>query len=187
MALERFLRWHVDSSRVRTPVASEHAFDVTLEAGSYEVRIRGSMDRVERDTEGRAYVVDFKTGKQAPSAADVARHPQLAVYQLAVREGAVDEAFDGERPEPGGAELVQLRQGAAKKDGGDTLPKVQAQQPLGEHGEGEGRERGSATSSPPPPARSSTNASPPPPDSTAPTARSAPSCSARPEGKHVVE
>ncbi|MET7839816.1 ATP-dependent DNA helicase [Streptomyces sp. NPDC005356] len=137
VALERFLRWHVDSSRVRTPVASEHAFDVTLEAGSYEVRIRGSMDRVERDTEGRAYVVDFKTGKQAPSAADVARHPQLAVYQLAVREGAVDEPFDGDRPEPGGAELVQLRQGAAKKDGGDTLPKVQAQQPLG-HGEGEG-------------------------------------------------
>ncbi|MFD6285151.1 ATP-dependent helicase [Streptomyces sp. NPDC060205] len=130
VALERFLKWHVMDRAERTPVASEHDFDVTLEAGSYEVRIRGSMDRVERDAEGRAYVVDFKTGKQAPSAADVARHPQLAVYQLAVNEGAVDEAFDGERPEPGGAELVQLRQGAPKKDGGETLPKVQAQEPL---------------------------------------------------------
>ncbi|MEU6097382.1 ATP-dependent DNA helicase [Streptomyces sp. NPDC047079] len=133
VALERFLKWHVDSGGVRagrTPVASEHDFDVTLAAGDYQVRIRGSMDRVETDGEGRAYVVDFKTGKQAPSAAEVARHPQLAVYQLAVREGAVDEAFDGLRPEPGGAELVQLRQGAAKKDGGDTLPKVQAQEPL---------------------------------------------------------
>lgn len=133
VALERFLKWHVDSNGARpgrTPVASEHDFDVTLEAGSYEVRIRGSMDRVETDTEGRAYVVDFKTGKHAPSAAEVAHHPQLAVYQLAVREGAVDDAFDGARPEPGGAELVQLRQGAAKKNGGETLPKVQAQEPL---------------------------------------------------------
>nr|WP_206327876.1 ATP-dependent DNA helicase [Streptomyces sp. S3(2020)] len=133
VALERFLQWHVDSGGARTgrtPVASEHDFDVTLGAGDYEVRIRGQMDRVETDGEGRAYVVDFKTGKQAPTAKEVEHHPQLAVYQLAVREGAVDEAFEGVRPEPGGAELVQLRQGAAKRDGGETLPKVQAQGPL---------------------------------------------------------
>ncbi|MEU1405816.1 ATP-dependent DNA helicase [Streptomyces sp. NPDC005728] len=129
-ALERFLNWHVLDHTGRTPVASEQDFDVTLEAGDYQVRIRGQMDRVEADGEGRAYVVDFKTGKQAPSAAEVARHPQLAVYQLAVREGAVDTAFDGARPEPGGAELVHLRQGAAKRDGGDSLPKVQTQEPL---------------------------------------------------------
>ncbi|MFJ3985719.1 ATP-dependent helicase [Streptomyces fungicidicus] len=129
VALERFLKWHVMDRTGRTPVASEHDFDVTLEAGDYEVRIRGQMDRVETDGDGRAYVVDFKTGKQAPSSTEVEHHPQLAVYQLAVREGAVDEAFGGTRPEPGGAELVQLRQGAAKRDGGETLPKVQAQQP----------------------------------------------------------
>ncbi|MFF1648373.1 ATP-dependent helicase [Streptomyces sp. NPDC058240] len=129
-ALERFLRWHVMDRTGRTPTASEHDFDVTLEAGEYQVRIRGSMDRVEQDAEGRAYVVDFKTGKQSPTRDEVARHPQLAVYQLAVREGAVDEVFDGRRPEPGGAELVQLRQPAAKKEGGEALPKVQAQEPL---------------------------------------------------------
>ncbi|MFH8452262.1 ATP-dependent helicase [Streptomyces fungicidicus] len=129
VALERFLKWHVMDRTGRTPVASEHDFDVTLEAGDYEVRIRGQMDRVETDGDGRAYVVDFKTGKQAPSSTEVEHHPQLAVYQLAVREGAVDEAFGGTRPAPGGAELVQLRQGAAKRDGGETLPKVQAQQP----------------------------------------------------------
>lgn len=129
VALERFLQWHVMDRASRTPVSSEHDFDVTLEAGPYEVRVRGSMDRVERDAQGRAYVVDFKTGKQTPSAAEVARHPQLAVYQLALREGAVDDAFAGVRPEAGGAELVQLRQGAAKKDGGEALPKVQAQEP----------------------------------------------------------
>ncbi|MEV7679676.1 ATP-dependent DNA helicase [Streptomyces sp. NPDC088341] len=130
VALERFLRWHVMDRGGRVPAATEHGFDVTLEAGAYEVRIRGSMDRVERDTEGRAYVVDFKTGKQAPTKDEVAHHPQLAVYQLAVREGALDEVFDGRRPEPGGAELVQLRQPAPKKEGGEQLPKVQAQEPL---------------------------------------------------------
>ncbi|MEW2489936.1 ATP-dependent DNA helicase [Streptomyces sp. NPDC048411] len=129
VALERFLRWHVMDRTGRTSAASEHDFDVTLEAGEYEVRIRGSMDRVERDADGRAYVVDFKTGKQSPTKDEVARHPQLAVYQLAVREGAVDEIFDGHRPAPGGAELVQLRQPAPKKEGGDALPKVQAQEP----------------------------------------------------------
>ncbi|KMS82375.1 helicase UvrD [Streptomyces regensis] len=129
VALERFLNWHVLDRAGRTPVVSEHDFDVTLEAGDYQVRIRGQMDRVETDAEGRAYVVDFKTGKQAPTAGEVERHPQLAVYQLAVREGAVDTAFDGVRPEPGGAELVHLRQGAAKRDGGDDLPKVQTQEP----------------------------------------------------------
>ncbi|MFE7899695.1 ATP-dependent helicase [Streptomyces sp. NPDC057424] len=130
VALERFLQWHVMNRTGRTPAASEHDFDVTLEAGDYQVRIRGQMDRVEADGDGRAYVVDFKTGKQAPGSKEVERHPQLAVYQLAVREGAVDEAFDGVRPEPGGAELVHLRQGAAKRDGGEGLPKVQAQGPL---------------------------------------------------------
>ncbi|MFE6892806.1 ATP-dependent helicase [Streptomyces sp. NPDC057694] len=178
VALERFLQWHVMDRGGRTPVASEHDFDVTLEAGSYEVRIRGSMDRVERDAEGRAYVVDFKTGKQAPSAADVAHHPQLAVYQLAVTEGAVDEPF-GARPHPGGAELVQLRQGAAKKDGGETLPKVQAQEPL------EGEWVGDLLA---------TAAGKVLDERFAPTTGQhcthcafRASCSARPEGKHVVE
>ncbi|MFB9463749.1 ATP-dependent helicase [Streptomyces cinereospinus] len=179
VALERFLRWHVMDRTGRTPVASEHDFDVTLGAGDYEVRIRGSMDRVEADGDGRAYVVDFKTGKQAPSAAEVARHPQLAVYQLAVREGAVDEAFDGVRPEPGGAELVQLRQGAAKRDGGETLPKVQAQQPL--EGEWVGELLATAAGK-----VLDERFTPTTGQHCAHCAFRA-SCSARPEGRHVVE
>ncbi|MER5752451.1 ATP-dependent DNA helicase [Streptomyces sp. NPDC002088] len=182
VALERFLKWHVMDRAGRTPVTSEHDFDVTLGAGDYEVRIRGQMDRVETDAEGRAYVVDFKTGKQAPSAAEVARHPQLAVYQLAVSEGAVDDAFDGARPEPGGAELVQLRQGAAKRDGGETLPKVQAQEPLeGPEGEWVGDLLATAAGKvlderfTPTAGQHCTHCS------------FQASCSARPEGRHVVE
>ncbi|WP_262055794.1 ATP-dependent helicase [Streptomyces sp. STR69] len=182
VALERFLKWHVDSNSLRagrTPVASEHDFDVTLEAGDYEVRIRGSMDRVETDHEGRAYVVDFKTGKQTPTAREVERHPQLAVYQLAVQEGAVDEAFDGVRPEPGGAELVQLRQGAAVRDGGETLPKVQAQEPL--EGEWAGELLATAAGK-----VLDERFSPKAGQHCAHCAFRA-SCSARPEGRHVVE
>ncbi|MET7654296.1 ATP-dependent DNA helicase [Streptomyces sp. NPDC005486] len=182
VALERFLEWHVMDRAGRTPVASEHDFDVTLEAGEYEVRIRGQMDRVEADGEGRAYVVDFKTGKHAPTAREVERHPQLAVYQLAVREGAVDEAFDGVRPAPGGAELVQLRQSAAKRDGGESLPKVQAQEALeGAAGEWVGDLLATAAGKvlderfTPTAGQQCTHCA------------FRASCSARPEGRHVVE
>ncbi|MFD3825251.1 ATP-dependent helicase [Streptomyces sp. NPDC058625] len=182
VALERFLQWHVMDRTGRTPVASEHDFDVRLEAGDYEVRIRGQMDRVEADGEGRAYVVDFKTGKHAPSSAEVARHPQLAVYQLAVQEGAVDEAFDGSRPRTGGAELVQLRQPAAKRDGGETLPKVQAQESLeGERGEWVGDLLATAAGKvlderfTPSAGQHCTHCA------------FRASCSARPEGRHVIE
>ena len=137
-AVERFLRWHVMDRAGRTSVATEHEFDVTLEAGDHAVRIRGSMDRVEADAAGRAYVVDFKTGRQKPAGSEVARHPQLAVYQLAVREGAVDPVFGGRTPGPGGAELVHLRLGAPKKEGGDALPAVQTQPPLTGAPDGDG-------------------------------------------------
>lgn len=179
VALERFLQWHVTDRAGRAPVASEHDFDVTLEAGSFEVRIRGSMDRVERDGEGRAYVVDFKTGKHAPSAAEVAQHPQLAVYQLAVTEGAVDDAFGGTTPQAGGAELVQLRQPAARKDGGESAPKVQAQEPLS--GEWIGDLLATAAGK-----VLDERFSPRPGQHCGHCAFRA-SCSARPEGRHVVE
>ncbi|MFC8900451.1 ATP-dependent helicase [Streptomyces cinereoruber] len=179
VALERFLNWHVMDRGGRAPAASEHDFDVTLEAGEYEVRIRGSMDRVETDAQGRAYVVDFKTGKSAPTKDEVARHPQLAVYQLAVREGALDEVFDGRRPEPGGAELVQLRQAAPKKEGGDALPKVQAQESLS--GEWVGELLAGAAG------RVLDERFTPTTGQHCTTCSFRASCSARPEGRHVIE
>ncbi|MFC5662447.1 ATP-dependent helicase [Kitasatospora misakiensis] len=126
-ALERFLTWHV-MARGRDVVATEHGFDVTLDAGGVQVRIRGSMDRVEKDEAGRAYVVDFKTGKQTPTDKSLPEHKQLAVYQLAVRSGALNglPGFDSAAAESGGAELVQLR----KPDKAvPDAPKVQRQDP----------------------------------------------------------
>ncbi|MGW4891189.1 ATP-dependent helicase [Kitasatospora sp. NPDC004240] len=129
-ALERFLNWHV-LERGRDVVATEHGFDLTLEVGGVSVRIRGSMDRVEKDEAGRAYVVDFKTGKQIPTDKSLPEHKQLAVYQLAVRSGALNElpGFAGGPPEPGGAELVHLREPSKREP---DAPKVQQQAPAGE-------------------------------------------------------
>ncbi|MGW2328966.1 ATP-dependent helicase [Streptomyces sp. NPDC001700] len=181
-ALERFLRWHVMERGGRTAVASEHGFDVTLEADAYQVRIRGSMDRVEADAEGRAYVVDFKTGKQSVTRGEVAHHPQLAVYQLAVREGAVDGLFGDARPEPGGAELVQLRQAAPKKEGGEAAPKVQAQDPpIGPDGEWVGDLLATAAG------RVLDERFAPSTGAHCERCAFRASCSARAEGRHVVE
>ena len=77
------------------------------------VRLRGSYDRVETDPDGRLHIVDLKTGKSAPTAAEVARHPQLGVYQRTAADSGAPVA---------GAELVQLR--VRDRHG---APKVQAQ------------------------------------------------------------
>ncbi|MER5635772.1 ATP-dependent DNA helicase [Kitasatospora sp. NPDC002227] len=128
-ALERFLHWHV-LERGRTTVATEHGFDLTLPVGGIEIRIRGSMDRVERDEAGRAYVVDFKTGKQIPTDKSLPDHRQLAVYQLAVEHGALADVPGFEAGAvSGGAELVHLREPAK---GDVESPKVQHQGPASE-------------------------------------------------------
>ena len=129
-ALERFLTWHTED-RGRTLIASEHPFTVSLVVGDREVVLRGSMDRVEVDRDGLVHVIDLKTGKNPPSGPKVAEHPQLGVYQVAVREGAVADLAGLDDAVSGGAELVQLRAGS--KDG---RPKVQNQPPLVVHDDG---------------------------------------------------
>ena len=75
------------------------------------MRVRGRLDRLERDGEGRLVVVDVKTGKTPVSKDDAQRHAQLAMYQLAVAEGLLPQGdTPGEagwsisaRPQRGGA------------------------------------------------------------------------------------
>ncbi|KTR20715.1 hypothetical protein NS330_06040 [Curtobacterium citreum] len=60
-----------------------------LETGP--ARLRGSIDRIEVDPDGRVSVVDLKTGRSMPSEKnDMPAHPQLGAYQLAVEDGAVE-------------------------------------------------------------------------------------------------
>ncbi|WP_222706359.1 ATP-dependent helicase [Aeromicrobium terrae] len=117
-AVRRLVRWHQDRGD-RTTVGAEHEFVVDVPVGEDTVRLRGSMDRVEVDADGRVHVVDFKTGKNKPTVEEISQHPQLGVYQVAVLHGAVPE-----HTQSGGAELVHLRK-ELKADPG--MPVVQEQ------------------------------------------------------------
>ncbi|KQS58156.1 ATP-dependent DNA helicase [Geodermatophilus sp. Leaf369] len=110
--LTKFLGWHVRGDREL--VAAEEDFDVTVG----RARLRGQVDRLERDDAGRLVVVDLKTGKTAPRT--VAEHGQLAAYQVAVAEGA----FARHGAVPGGASLLQVggAQKAAKEHVQAPLP-----------------------------------------------------------------
>jgi len=82
-ALERFLVRH--EAATRTLVATEVPLraEVDLPDGQ-RVLLHGYADRLELDADGRVVVVDLKTGKTTPTQADIAEHPQLGLYQLAV-------------------------------------------------------------------------------------------------------
>jgi superfamily I DNA/RNA helicase/RecB family exonuclease len=95
----KFLDWH--RSNPRDLVSIEEAFEIDLG----RVVIRGRIDRAERDDDGRAWIVDIKTSSSPVKNDDLARHPQLGVYQYAVMLGAFAEQG---LIEPGGAELIQV-------------------------------------------------------------------------------
>jgi RecB family exonuclease len=121
--LQRFLRWH--AAEGRELIAAEVEFDVTID----RVVVRGKVDRLERDDEGRLVVVDLKTGRTA--AKNTGEHGQLAAYQVAVAAGA----FGDHGTVPGGAALLQVGTGAkAREQHQEPLP---AGVPVGETWAGE--------------------------------------------------
>lgn len=111
--LDRLVGWL--SANPRRLAAIEREFLVRLGEG---VEIKGRVDRLEIDDEGRLVVIDLKTGKSKPTVAEVAEHPQLGAYQAAVEAGAFAELGS----ESGGAALVQL--------GSRSGPPEQSQPPL---------------------------------------------------------
>ena len=115
--LGTFLRWQRASRSRYVLVDVEVPFTVPVGEGAV---LAGRVDRVERDDDGRLVVVDLKTGRSKVLDDDLARHPQLGAYQLAVAHGAF-----GAGEEPGGAALVQV--GLARAG-----VKEQEQRPLAE-------------------------------------------------------
>jgi RecB family exonuclease len=123
-AIEAALTWLLDWHRrpaARTVLGTEVELRAEVTVDGEVVRLKGYADRLEVDADGRVVVVDLKTTKQHPTAAELADHPQLGLYQLAVDHGAVD-ALLGRPGAAGGAELVQLR-------GSLKAAKVQRQEP----------------------------------------------------------
>ena len=101
----------------------------TLVSG--RTRITGTIDRVEASPDGTTVIVDLKTGRTPPTAAQTAEHPQLAAYQLAARAGVLPNAG-----RLGGAKLVYV----AKPTRG-RLYSERAQQPFDDEAEARFRER----------------------------------------------
>ncbi len=114
--VRKLIDWEVRNPREL--VVTEEGFKVDVG----DVQITGRVDRLERDEQGRAVIVDIKTGSTRVKTEDLERHPQLGVYQMAVLEGAFTSLG---LTEPGGASLVQI--GEKIKDA-----REQPQPPLGE-------------------------------------------------------
>ena len=104
--LATFAQWHAQTRGELTEVGTEIDVDgVVVDGadGEPDVRVRGRVDRLERDSDGRLVVVDLKTGKSPVSKDDARSHAQLAMYQLAIAEGLL-----GHGDSPGGGRLVYL-------------------------------------------------------------------------------
>ncbi|GAB2974725.1 ATP-dependent helicase [Amycolatopsis acidiphila] len=122
--VRNFLSWLETSRGELMQLGVEQDIEVELPVGEdgMLVRLRGRVDRLESDKEGRPVVVDLKTGKTPVSSADAELHPQLAAYQLSVLLGAF-----GDGKQPGGAKLVYLAKSNTR-----TGATQRAQQPLDE-------------------------------------------------------
>lgn len=96
------------------------AKEIDMRATIGRADIRGRVDRLESDPEGRLRIIDLKTGGSKPSKGEIAEHPQLGVYQAAVEAGGLAGAsFASQSGDPvsGGAALVQIgRAGGVKFD-----------------------------------------------------------------------
>jgi RecB family exonuclease len=109
--LATFAQWRAQTRGRLTEVGTEIGVDgVVVDGADGEpaVRVRGRVDRLERDGEGRLVVVDLKTGKSPVTKDDAQNHAQLAMYQLAIAEGLFEQGDS-----PGGGRLVYLGKNGA--------------------------------------------------------------------------
>jgi RecB family exonuclease len=98
--LERFAQYHRTSTREVEGVELKFEFELG------RAKVRGSVDRLEVDGDGKYFVVDFKTGK-AIGKKEAAENLQLACYQLAVVLNGFEKR-DFSSPEISGSHLVFL-------------------------------------------------------------------------------
>lgn len=113
--LENFQAWVRNTRGELTQAGVEVPVDCVLPARTEDeraVRIRGRVDRLERDAQGRFVIVDVKTGKSPVTKQAAVDHAQLATYQVAAAAGALDATGESGAAdpsgEPGGARLVYV-------------------------------------------------------------------------------
>ena len=116
-AIDRFAAYHEHNPNEL--LAVERRFRLPLTVDGREVVLDGTVDRLERQPDGRLRVVDVKTGRRVVTESQAADHAQLGIYQLAASLGAFDDLAPGERSVAPPA-LLFLRSG-------ETLPTLVAQ------------------------------------------------------------
>lgn len=112
-------------------VGIEKGFQLRID----NIVVNGLVDRIERSAEGGLVVVDLKTGKAMTNAEEIASHPQLQAYQLALADPATREAWAVEGTSEG-AWLLYVSGGVRGKPF-----RVAAQEPLDDDGMALGVER----------------------------------------------
>lgn len=127
--LSTFGQWREQTRGELTEMGTEVDVDGVLDCDGNAVQVRGRLDRLERDAAGRLVVVDIKTGKSPVTKTDAQRHAQLAMYQLAIAEGLLQQGDS-----PGGGRLVYLGKP------GTAGPTERQQDPLSPDARGEWRE-----------------------------------------------
>ena len=102
--LERFSIFHTKSlaDNNRTVAAVEKSFEITVG----RALIKGSVDRIEVDSDGKHFIIDFKTGKKEITGEDAKTNLQLACYQLGVILDGFTEKLTSRQVS--GAQLVYL-------------------------------------------------------------------------------
>ena len=86
-------------------VQAEAQFDIQYNG----VRLRGTADRVEIFPDGKVRIADLKTSRKHLTEGQVAKHPQLALYQVAAQnDGFKDEPNFPEQPAFGGALIIDV-------------------------------------------------------------------------------
>ncbi|MFI6040756.1 ATP-dependent helicase [Nocardia sp. NPDC051321] len=102
--LETFMAWVRNTRGELTQAGVEVPVDCVLPPRTEDerpVRIRGRVDRLERDALGRFVIVDVKTGKSPVTKQAAVDHAQLATYQVAAAMGALDSATEEARAAAG--------------------------------------------------------------------------------------
>ncbi|MFX0575479.1 PD-(D/E)XK nuclease family protein [Nocardia nepalensis] len=125
--LETFMAWVRNTRGELTQAGVEVPVDCVLPPRTEDeraVRIRGRVDRLERDAFGRFVIVDVKTGKSPVTKQAAADHAQLATYQVAAAAGALDitvgESADYDSAQDESGTTAKGESGAAKGESGSA-------------------------------------------------------------------